>query len=186
MKVSDENKLPQNPELLLVDDDEVFCQVLSKALSKREYRVAVAHDSEKALSLAQQHPPEYAIVDLRIGNESGLNVIKSLVQMDAGIRIVVLTGYASISTAIESIKLGAIHYLTKPAEIEEILKAFYHDEGDAEVELQMRPMSARRLEWEHLQKVLQDNQGNISAAARAMNMHRRTLQRKLSKKPVKF
>jgi len=98
---------------------------------------------------------------------------------------VVLTGFASISTAVESIKLGAIHYLTKPAEVDEILKAFYHDEGDADIDLQTRPMSTKRMEWEHLQKVLNDNEGNISAAARAMGMHRRTLQRKLSKKPVK-
>lgn len=186
MTVLIESNQGKKPELLLVDDDEVFCLVLSKALNKREYRVAVAHDSQNALLLAQQHQPEYAIVDLRIGNESGLNLVKTLVERDVGIRIVVLTGYASISTAIEAIKLGAIHYLTKPAEIEEILQAFYHDEGDANADLQTRPMSARRLEWEHLQKVLQDNQGNISAAARAMNMHRRTLQRKLSKKPVKY
>ncbi|MBC8210733.1 MAG: response regulator transcription factor [Gammaproteobacteria bacterium] len=180
-----ENIPAQKPALLLVDDDEVFCQVLSRALTKREYQVSVAYDSENARSLAREHHPEYAIVDLRIGNESGLGVIKELLDIAPEIRIVVLTGYASISTAVESIKLGAIHYLTKPAEIDEILQAFYYDKGDVAADLQTQPMSARRLEWEHLQKVLQDNQGNISAAARAMNMHRRTLQRKLSKKPVK-
>ena len=185
------NKLNQqddeqlNPNLLLVDDDEVFCQVLAKALRKREYNVDVAYNLHDAVELAHQQPPEFAIVDLRIGNDSGLNVIKSLVQIEPDIRIVVLTGFASISTAVESIKLGAIHYLTKPAEVDEILQAFYHDEGDADIDLQTRPMSAKRMEWEHLQKVLSDNNGNISAAARAMSMHRRTLQRKLSKKPVK-
>ena len=171
--------------LLLVDDDEIFCQVLSKALHTREYSVDIAYNQNDAIQIAQQQHPEFAIVDLRIGNDSGLNVIKSLVESEPGIRIVVLTGYASISTAVESIKLGAIHYLTKPAEVEDILKAFYHDEGNADINLQTQPMSAKRMEWEHLQKVLHDNNGNISAAARAMGMHRRTLQRKLTKKPVK-
>ena len=175
----------ENPKLLLVDDDEIFCQVLSKALQTREYNVEVAYNQSDAIKIAQQQHPEFAIVDLRIGNDSGLNVIKSLAKFEPGIRIVVLTGYASISTAVESIKLGAIHYLTKPAEVEDILMAFYHDEGNAHINLQTQPMSAKRMEWEHLQKVLHDNNGNISAAARAMGMHRRTLQRKLTKKPVK-
>ncbi len=175
----------ESPRLLIVDDDEVLCQVLSRALQQREYQVDVAYNLEQALQLAQHQAPEFAIVDLRIGTDSGLNVIKALRQLDHHIRIVVLTGYASISTAVEAIKLGAIHYLTKPAEVDEILQAFYHDDGDAEVQLQTRPMSAKRMEWEHLHKVLADNNGNISAAARAMGMHRRTLQRKLSKKPVR-
>ncbi len=175
----------ENSTLLLVDDDPVFCQVLSRALQKRGYQVSIAYDQRSAEELAGQHYPQFAIVDLRIADDSGLNVIKSLVKIKPGIRIVVLTGYASISTAVESIKLGAIHYLTKPADVNDILKAFYHDKGNADINLQTQPMSVRRMEWEHLQKVLQDNDGNISAAARAMGMHRRTLQRKLSKKPVK-
>lgn len=172
------------PSLLLVDDDEVFCQVLSRALCKRGYQVSIAYNQQQALDTAKRSQPEYAIVDLRIGQDSGLNVIKSLVQSEPGIRIVVLTGFASISTAVESIKLGAIHYLTKPADIDDIIQAFYHDEGNSELEIEARPLSPRRMEWEHLQKVLHDYDGNISAAARAMGMHRRTLQRKLSKKPV--
>ena len=173
------------PRLLLVDDDEVFCQVLARAVRKRGYEVTVAHDEEQARRLSGRDHPEYAIVDLRIGQDSGLNVIKYLAEHEPGIRIVVLTGYASISTAVESIKLGAIHYLTKPAETDEILKAFYHEEGNADIDLEVKPMSTKRMEWEHLQKVLNDHDGNISAAARAMGMHRRTLQRKLQKKPVK-
>lgn len=184
IKKSPDKPQPLWPSLLLVDDDEVFCQVLCKAIQKREYLVEVAFNQKQAIRIAQQQHPEYAIVDLRIGQDSGLNVIKSLVESEPGIRIVVLTGYASISTAVESIKLGAIHYLTKPAEVDDILQAFYFDEGNAEMDLQTRPMSAKRMEWEHLQKVLGDFDGNISAAARAMGMHRRTLQRKLSKKPV--
>lgn len=174
------------PNLLLVDDDEVFCQVLCKALQKRDYNVTVAHNLQQANEQAHRQHPEFAIVDLRIGQDSGLNVIKSLIDTEPGIRIVILTGYASISTAIESIKLGAIHYLTKPAEVDEILAAFYHEEGNTEINLETRPMSTKRMEWEHLQKVLSDYDGNISAAARAMGMHRRTLQRKLQKKPVKI
>ena len=172
------------PGLLLVDDDEVLCQVLTRALGKRHFRIEAAHSSQQAMEIAQTLHPEYAIVDLRIGQDSGLNLIRQLVEQEPGIRIVVLTGYASISTAVESIKLGAIHYLTKPAEVEDIIKAFYHDQGNADIELQSEPMSAKRMEWEHLQKVLSDYDGNISAAARAMGMHRRTLQRKLGKKPV--
>lgn len=173
------------PNLLLVDDDAVFCQVLAKAVQRRGYNVSVAHDLQQAIQLADQEHPEFAIVDLHIGQDSGLSVIKSLVETESDIRIVVLTGYASISTAVESIKLGAIHYLTKPADVDDILSALYHDEGNAEIDVQAKPMSTKRMEWEHLQKVLADNDGNISAAARAMGMHRRTLQRKLQKKPVR-
>lgn len=171
--------------LLLVDDDEVFCQVLARALGKRGFEVSVAHDQLAAEKIAESTAPQYAIVDLRIDQDSGLNVIKSLMASLPQIRIVVLTGYASISTAVESIKLGAIQYLTKPASVDEILKAFEHEQGNSDIDLETRPMSTKRMEWEHLQKVLNDYDGNISAAARAMGMHRRTLQRKLQKKPVK-
>jgi two-component system response regulator RegA len=173
------------PRLLLVDDDEVFCQVLSRALIRREFLVEVAHDLNQAVHVSESFDPDFAIVDLRIGVDSGLNVVRSLVEMKPDIRIVVLTGYASISTAVESIKLGAIHYLTKPAEVEEIIHAFDLDQGDSDLDIDNRPMSPRRIEWEHLQKVLKDHGGNISAAARAMGMHRRSLQRKLDKKPVR-
>ena len=159
--------------------------MLANAIKKRGYNVIIAHDLQQAMQLADEQHPEFALVDLRIGQDSGLSVIKSLVESGQDIRIVVLTGYASISTAVESIKLGAVHYLTKPAEVDDILAALYHDQGNADIDLQSRPMSTRRMEWEHLQKVLSDYDGNISAAARAMGMHRRTLQRKLQKKPVK-
>jgi two-component system response regulator RegA len=183
--MTDNNPLAgSRPNLLLIDDDETFCQVLSRALGKRGYEVLVAHDLSGAEQQTAHHHPEYAIVDLRIGSESGLKAIEFLIEREPGIRIVVLTGYASIVTAVEAIKLGAIHYLTKPAEVEDIIKAFHHDQGDAGIALENRPMSARRAEWEHLQRVLNEYGGNISAAARAMGMHRRTLQRKLAKKPV--
>lgn len=180
--VDDDHSLPG---ILLVDDDQVFCEVLARALKKRDYQVYTAHDKQHIVELARQEDADYAIVDLRIGTDSGLAVIKELLEINPELRIVVLTGYASISTAVEAIKLGAIHYLTKPAEADEILKAFYHDQGDETAEVNQHPMSAKRLEWEHLHKVLGDYDGNISAAARAMGMHRRTLQRKLAKKPVR-
>ena len=175
----------EKPVLLLVDDDEVYCEVLGNALEKRGYEVSIAHDLACALQLAEQTEPEYAVVDLRIGSESGLELVKQLVALDENTRIVMLTGYASVATAVESIKLGAVHYLTKPATADEVVAALHRDEGDTSVLPAEHPMSVRRLEWEHLQKVLSEHDGNISAAARAMNMHRRTLQRKLSKRPVK-
>lgn len=179
------NAKEPRPNLLLLDDDETFCELLSRAFTRRGYDTMIAHDLDSAERLAAERHPEYAVVDLRIGKESGLNAIKRLIESEPGIRIVILTGYASISTAVEAIKLGAIHYLTKPTEVDDIIKAFYHDQGDAAVPVETRPMSAKRAEWEHLQRVLNEYDGNISAAARAMGMHRRTLQRKLAKKPVR-
>ena len=175
----------ENPVLLLVDDDEIYCEVLSDALTKRNYAVFSAHNLATALQLARDIEPEYAVVDLRIGAESGLQLVKQLAELDDNTRIVMLTGFASVTTAVESIKLGAVHYLTKPATADEVVAALHRDEGDASVEPSEQPLSVKRLEWEHLQKVLSEHKGNISAAARALNMHRRTLQRKLAKRPVK-
>ena len=173
------------PELLLVDDDPIYCSVLGQALKKRDYAVSIAHDLESGMQLAQQIHPEYAVIDLRIGHESGLEMVKMLTEMDEDVHIVVLTGFASIATAVESIKLGATHYLTKPADTDEIIEALNKREGDSNISLKERPLSVKRLEWEHLQKVLMEHNGNISAAARALGMHRRTLQRKLDKRPVR-
>ena len=173
------------PVLLLVDDDPTFCGVLKQALEKRGFQVHDATDVESGAELAVSVDPEYAVVDLRIGHESGLALVKRLHELDATTRIVMLTGYASIATAVEAIKLGAIHYLTKPADADEIVAALHKNEGDDSVEIKEKPLSVRRLEWEHLQKVLIEHGGNISAAARALGMHRRTLQRKLEKRPVK-
>jgi two-component system, response regulator RegA len=173
------------PQLLLVDDDETFCSVLKPALEKRNFQVAVANDVTSAMQLAEQTEPEYAVIDLRIGFESGLEMVKKLISLDSNTQIVMLTGFASIATAVEAIKLGAIHYLTKPANADEIVSALHKNEGDATVAISDNPLSVKRLEWEHLQKVLMQHDGNISAAARALNMHRRTLQRKLEKRPVK-
>ena len=173
------------PNLLLVDDDETFCSVLRPALEKRDFQVSVANDVKTGISLAEQTEPEYAVIDLRIGHDSGLEMVKKLISLDDNTQIVMLTGFASIATAVEAIKLGAIHYLTKPANADEIVNALYKNEGDSSVEINQNPLSVKRLEWEHLQKVLMQHEGNISAAARALNMHRRTLQRKLDKRPVR-
>lgn len=173
------------PRLLLVDDDETYCRVLKSALEKRNYEVLVANDVQSGIALAEQNLPEYAVIDLRIGHESGLELVKKLITLDANTTCVMLTGFASIATAVEAIKLGAVHYLTKPANADEILAALHKNEGDASVSISENPLSVKRLEWEHLQKILLQHDGNISAAARALNMHRRTLQRKLEKRPVK-
>ncbi|MCO6413422.1 MAG: response regulator transcription factor [Thiogranum sp.] len=173
------------PSVLIVDDDVVFCEVLADALADRGYATSVAHNIDEALLAAERQEPEFAVIDLRIGQESGLVLVEKLHAMDENTRIVILTGYASIATAVEAIKLGAVHYLAKPADADEILLSLHKVAGDAGVVLTDSPLTVRRLEWEHLQKVLTDCEGNISAAARRLRMHRRTLQRKLAKKPVK-
>jgi two-component system response regulator RegA len=168
-----------------VDDNEIFCEVLSEALIKRGFDVATAHDVESALQLAEENPPEYAVLDLKMPGPSGLTLIRRLKSLDEETRIVVLTGYASIATAVEAIKLGAMYYLAKPVDADEIVAAFNRAEGDANAPLASSPLTVDRLEWEHIQKVLADNGGNISATARDLKMHRRTLQRKLGKYPSK-
>lgn len=169
--------------LLLVDDDEDFLSALSAAMRKRGFSITTANSAESAFALVKNDPPEFAVVDLKMSGNSGLVLVRQLASLNAGTKIVVLTGYASIITAIEAIKLGATHYLAKPVDADEIIAAFDKESGDAEVELSRSPLSVDRLEWEHIQRVLAKNDGNISATARSLNMHRRTLQRKLSKKP---
>ena len=169
--------------LLLVDDDQAFCAAMARALARRGVEVTVAHDAAAAEAAADGH--DAALVDLRLGAESGLHVVAALRARHPRMRIVVLTGYASIATAVEAIKLGAVQYLTKPAEPDEVLRAFARTEPDPDVPPPARPMSVRRLEREHIERVLAEHGGNISAAARALGMHRRTLQRKLRKRPVK-
>lgn len=176
--------LPTNekPSLLLVDDDETFCKVLSRALEKRGFDVTIANSVEEALPVAKANPPEFAVVDLKMDGASGLLLTKELHELDPATRIVMLTGYASIATAVEAIKLGATQYLAKPANADEIVAAFGHNASPG-LKLNSLPTSVDRLEWEHIQRVLQEQQGNISSTARLLNMHRRTLQRKLAKRP---
>lgn len=172
--------------LLLVDDDDAFRRVLARALERRGYAVSGARNVDEAMSKAQVQPPEYAVVDLKMPGDSGLVLIEKLIELDPNTRIVMLTGYASIATAIEAIKLGAIHYLAKPCDADQVAAALNKSsEGDAALPVADSPLSVDRLEWEHIQRVLAEHQGNVSSTARALKMHRRTLQRKLAKHPAK-
>lgn len=173
------------PSLLLVDDDQMFCQVLSAALERRGFSVHVAHSVSEGITAAESDPPEYAVVDLKMPGPSGLELVRKLKDLDPHTRIVVLTGYASIATAVEAIKLGAVHYLAKPADADEVVAAFQRDSGNATVAVEAKPLPLSRLEWEHIQKVLAECDGNISETARRLGMHRRTLQRKLAKRPAR-
>lgn len=175
----------EQPSLLLVDDDEVFRTVLARAFTRRGYSVQTAADVTAALACAERSPPEYAVVDLKMPGPSGLVLVQALKALDEQTCIVVLTGYGSIATAVEAIKLGATHYLAKPAHADDIIAAFGRQQGDAAAPVSDKPISVDRLEWEHIQKVLAEHDGNISATARALRMHRRTLQRKLAKRPVR-
>ncbi len=172
----------ESATLLLVDDSATFCRVLGTALTRRGFSVSIAHSVEEAIPMAHENPPEFAVVDMKMSGASGLVLVKTLHELDPNTRIVVLTGYASISTAVEAIKLGATQYLAKPANADEIIAAFRH-EADGNVELKTPATNIDMLEWEHIQRLMQEHDNNISATARALNMHRRTLQRKLNKPP---
>lgn len=175
-------------KVLLVEDDEVFANVLGRALANKNYLVIHAQNSNEALTLVEKELFKYAILDLNLGGESSLKLIPILKQTLADIQILILTGYASIATAVEAIKLGADNYLAKPADADEILTAMLINQEPANNKSgesnTLETMSVRRLEWEHIQRVLMENDGNISATARQLKMYRRTLQRKLQKKPV--
>jgi len=171
--------------ILIVDDDPVFLQVLARALDKRGFQTFTAATEEAALALSKAHTFEKAVLDLKLEHSSGLKLLEKLKKKNADISIVLLTGYSSISTAVEAIKLGATNYLCKPADADEILQAFNEGSGNANTGIATTPPSVNRLEWEHIQQVLQQHDGNVSATARALGMHRRTLQRKLLKRPVK-
>lgn len=179
----------QNCDFLVVDDDTSFREVITRALQRRGFAVASAGDGAGALRIAQQQRPRRALLDLKLADESGLDIIAALKQALPDIEIIMLTGYSSIATAVEAVKRGALNYLCKPAGVDEILAAFASANPDSECvgtpAATAQPHSIDRLEWEHIQKVLLDNFGNISATARALGMHRRTLQRKLQKRPVK-
>ena len=171
---------------LLVDDDEVFCSILSRALERREITTSTANSPQQAIKLIQQlgNIFSHAVIDLNMGKESGLALIPQLLNFDAQLKIIVLTGYSSIATTVEAIKRGASNYLCKPASVDEILAAFNENNINEQKLVSSKPLSVDRLEWEYIQKTLAENDGNVSATARALGMHRRTLQRKLQKKPV--
>jgi len=173
------------PSLLLVDDDLTFCDVMAHALSRRGFRVTLAHTVDEALEHARSELPAYAVIDLKMPGESGLRLTHEPRSLSRSLGIVVLPGYASVATAVEAIKLGATHYLAKPTDADEVVAAFGRAAGDAATMVSSRPLSVERLEYEHIQRVLAENGGSISATARSLGMHRRTLQRKLSKRPAR-
>ena len=181
---------PPSPRLassvLVVDDDTVFRNRLARAFRERGFQVSEAADWDGAMAAAAEDTPELAVVDLRLPEKSGLEVVRDLKGLDPATNIVVLTGYGSIATALESLRLGATHYLTKPVDTDQILAAF-HRGGVAEFPApadSFATPSLARVEWEHIQRVLVESGGNITQAARALGIHRRSLQRKLSKRPV--
>jgi two-component system, response regulator RegA len=170
--------------VLVVEDDATVAALLGRALRKHRYLVETAASVGQALELAGAWRPQAAIVDLRLNGESGLGLLPVLTRELPGIRIVVLTGYASIATAVQAIKLGASDYLTKPADVTDILAALSGERVRPAQEPPTDMPSIRRLEWEYIQKVLAENDGNVSETARVLGIQRRTLQRKLAKRPV--
>jgi two-component system response regulator RegA len=175
-------EISSTKRILIIDDEEHFAQVLSRSLSRLGHKTICANNTERAISIIKQECFDWISLDLRLGKDSGLNLISQLRAHNPQARIVILTGFASIPTAVEAIKLGAFNYLHKPATVQELLRAF-EDNTEEEVSIELSPMSVERLEWEHIQRVLHENEGNVSSTARVLGMHRRTLQRKLQKHP---
>ncbi|GLQ46952.1 DNA-binding response regulator [Dyella lipolytica] len=176
--------------LLIVDDDATFVRVLSRALTSRGFEVLSASDADEARALTLRHQPRHCVLDLKLGDENGLRLIPELHELVPDMRILLLTGYASIATAVEAIKRGAHDYLSKPVDADAVVRALLDGDtapqGDDDVmDAPEAPLALRRLEWEHIQRVLTECDGNISETARRLGMHRRTLQRKLSKHPVR-
>ncbi|MEO8507552.1 MAG: response regulator [Betaproteobacteria bacterium] len=172
------------PFILVVDGDRILCNTLSLALGRLGLRPAVAHSADAAVRQALEQRPAYAIVELRLPDQSGLKLLPRLLEIHPAMRVAMLTGHGSIATAVAAIKLGAVHYLTKPMAADDLLAALSQDFCGDDVPVSDRPMSTRRLEWEHINRVLLDHRGNISATARALLLHRRTLQRKLARHVV--
>lgn len=174
------------PRFLILDDNEVFANTLARSLTRRGFDTTVMHLGADALQAAIQAPFQYVTIDLHLAQDSGLQWISPLRQALPHARMLVLTGYASIATTVQAVKLGADDYLAKPANVDSILSAL-RCEPNAGIAPQSNndavPLTVDRLAWEHIQRVLSEHQGNISSTARALNMHRRTLQRKLGKKP---
>lgn len=172
--------------LLIVEDDEAFARTLTRSFERRGYRVVRAASLPEVDGVLAAHTPGYAVVDLKLkGEASGLACVQRLHAADDGMLIVVLTGFASIATAVEAVKLGACHYLAKPSNTDDIEAAFGLRAGNTEVELTNRSSSIKTLEWERINEVLAETGFNLSEAARRLGMHRRTLMRKLDKKQVR-
>lgn len=172
------------PTILVVDDDATFRTRLVRALATRGYETFEAGDVDTAIARARELKPARAIVDLRMPGKSGLDLITALMEIDDAIQILVLTGYGSIATAVEAVRRGAVDYLNKPVDTEQILAVFDRESTTSTAtDITEGTPSLARVEWEHIQRVLSDCGGNISEAARQLGIHRRSLQRKLSKLP---
>jgi two-component system response regulator RegA len=178
------------PSILLVDDDERFRSRMARAFEERGYEAEQADGYDTAIAIAERESTEYAVVDLRMPGKSGLEVVRELHRIDAATKIVVLTGYGSIATALEAVRIGATHYLTKPADVDEVIASFDRSDAEATAESSSAQSDApetpslARVEWEHIQRVLTDCGGNITKASEKLGIHRRSLQRKLSKFPM--
>jgi len=177
--------MSERRQLLIVEDDEAFARTLKRSFERRGYEVFVAHSPEAMDEVLQTVRPGYAVVDLKLGGASGLACVQRLRAVDAAMPIVVLTGFASIATAVEAIKLGASYYLAKPSNTDDIEAAFERSEGNAEVPVGARASSIKTVEWEHIHQTLVETGFNISETARRLGMHRRTLARKLEKRQIR-
>ena len=171
-------------KLLIIEDDINLASTLARRLTKQGFTCDVAHNQSDALLRARQLVPDSILLDMKLGDDNGLMLIKPLRNLLDNTHIVLLTGFASIATAVEAMRLGANDYLTKPIDMATLLKALNNETSELQTSIDDAVMSPERLEWEHIQQVLHSNDGNISVTARQLNMHRRTLQRKLQKKPV--
>jgi two-component system, response regulator RegA len=179
------NTLPQDKSLLLVDDDKPFLTRLGRAMEQRGFEVRLADTVAEGIAEVKKQPPGFAVVDLRLADGNGLDVIEALHAARPEARVVVLTGYGNIATAVTAVKLGAIDYLAKPADADAVYGALISDAAHRDIALPENPMSADRVRWEHIQRVFELCNRNVSETARRLNMHRRTLQRILAKRAPK-
>ncbi len=177
--------MKEHKSILIVEDDEDLSSSLSRSFVRRGYDVKVAKSTKEAVESLSKFHPCYAVVDLKMVGESGLECIKKLHEFDSSMKIVMLTGYASITTTIEAIKLGACYYLAKPANADDIIAAFMGKKAGEKDAVLSKKTSIKNVEWEHIHEVLLESDFNVSKAARILGMHRRTLARKLEKRRVK-
>lgn len=173
--------VPANATLLLVDDDPTFLQRLARAMAERGFKVTTAQSVQEGIACVRASQPYYAVVDLKLADGNGLDVIEEIRNRDSNAHAIVLTGYGNIASAVNAVKLGAVNYLSKPADADEIYAALTLLDGD-KVPVPENPMSADRVRWEHIQRVYEMCDRNVSETARRLNMHRRTLQRILAKR----
>lgn len=173
--------MQRDPSLLLVDDDEIFVARMARAMEKRGFQARTAQSVQAALADVATHPPAFAVIDLRLEDGSGLDVVEALREARAEARIIVLTGYGAIATAVAAVKMGATDYLSKPADADEVMAALLAN-GETLPPPPENPMSADRVRWEHIQRVYEQCDRNVSETARRLHMHRRTLQRILAKR----